>query len=169
MVGNAVTKFLMHFLASRELSRNEDSVSTVIESNYLGKSSMALLLMNRQLGFLVSSCHTENERTATCRKQRGIADGQNSKLQLEISVGDVLKKEYEPCVQNDRPRRCDRDSPRWEKNLTVKDWSAPISLMLLFAFIVDFWCLYKSSYGTKLFISWYNFYESRTDELTKNN
>lgn len=168
VVKNAVTEFPMQFLASKELTTRGDYISMVSTNEYSGKSLMAVLWMDRERRYFVSSCHTTNEGTPICRERWRTVNGQNTKVQFEISVPDVVEKYYETCSQIDRHNRCRQDSLGMEKKLEVKDWSVRVNTTLLSVVVVDAWLLYKYAFGPRLCMSQSTFYETLAEELIEN-
>lgn len=168
VVKNATKGFPMEYLARQELTSRGDHVSMQSRIESSDKDLAAVLWMDRERRYFISSCHTTNPGTPISRERwRSVGDS-TSKISFQVPVPELVERYYQCCSQVDRHNRCRQDSLGLEKKLEVKTWSLRINSSLLAVTIVDAWLLYKYSHGPRFHMCQSGFYEKLAEELIEN-
>ena len=168
VVKTATREFPMRFLSSQELSHRGDHLTMVSESSETSPSVMAVLWMDRERRYFVSTTGTTLHSEPIVRSRwRSVGEGAQL-VEMEIPVPEVIDTYYKTCSQIDRHNRCRQDDLGLEKKFEVNDWSLRVNTSLLSMCIVDSWLLYKGSMGARNCRSQKDYYAKLADQLIDN-
>lgn len=63
----------------------------ILRNEYSGKSLMALLWVEGQRRYFVSSSHTTSPKILSCRESRRAVDKRNTKIEIDESASNVVE------------------------------------------------------------------------------
>ena len=167
VVKTSTKKYPMKYLSHLEIAEKRKHV-TLVSKPIAGPHLMAVMWVDRDRNYFISSVGTTNGGTPIYRERWRTRHGVTRKEELSIRIPSVCEQYYETCSQIDRHNGSRQDDLGLEKKFEVKEWSMRVKTSLLAICIVDAWNLYAGSKGDGSKISPNQFYCELADQLADN-
>ena len=168
VIKTATKKFHMTYLSSRELSCRGQRVCMVNKYRDGSVKLMALMWMERERRYFISTTSHAEEGAAYHRIRWRQTEAGAKRVKLTVPQPKVCEIYYSACAQIDRHNRCRQDDLDLEKKVGTKDWSFRVNCSLLSMVIVDSWLLYSGAQGSRYHLGQRQFYETLATELIDN-
>ena len=145
VVKTAAREYPMKYLSKIELVVSREHVGTTSKKSNDGAKSMAVMWMDRERPYLISTASTTVAGSSVSRqKWHHMEKGKEVELQrLMVPQPQVVESYYKTCGATDRHNRCRRESLRLEIKFQVKEWSMHVKTSLLATCIVEAWMVFK--------------------------
>ena len=164
VVKTSSKKYPMKYLSHLEISEKGEHF-TLVSKQRAGPHVMALMWVDRDRRYFISSVGTTNGGTPVYRERWRTRHGVTRKEELSIRIPSVCEQYYETFSQIDCHNRSRQDDLGLEKNFEVKEWSMHVNTSLLAICIVDAWKLYAGAKGDGSKMSPNQFYCELADQL----
>lgn len=168
VVKTATTRYPMAALASSELSSPGQSVSFVHREAQGTVDLMALVWVDRDRRYFISTTSTGVDGASLERVRWRQVDGAPQRVALSVPQPQVVETYYSTCAAVDRHNRCRQDELRLEHKLQTQDWSTRVNLTLLGFCVVDAWLLYAGAHGPVGRLEQSEFYVDLATQLIDN-
>ena len=149
IVKTATKKYHMQYLSSQELSERGQHISLVRKDVDNAICMMALVWMDRERRYFISTASTTIDGTPYARIRWRQTEEGPKQMELIVPQPEVVETYYSSCSQVDRHNRCRQDDLTLEKKIETMDWSFRVNTSLLGICIVDSWLLYKGGCGKR--------------------
>ena len=156
-------------LGEEELQNRGEHRTLVMDAeNESDCSLMAVLWLDRDRRYFVSSTGTTLPGEEIHRERHTMVDGKSQLLEKDIPIPKVCETYYATCAAVDRHNRCRQHDLKLEKKFQTKRWFLRVNTSILAMIVVDAWLLYKASCRSPNPMSPWIFYSKLAEQLIKN-